>query len=265
MSSLEKLSYDLIDDEFFMIFKPVYITKCILGSTRFNIKDKFISAPTIKQKILTVLMIAMSSWAGYFTFTSKAYDVFLSGKSSLYLLNLGILQFFLTYMLYLAVMIPNAFFNRNQNIVLFIQLRNIDRYLKLDKYKGSYKNQFNKTFVVIMAIILFHVIWFIWYIIFHKTTKEFLFIGVGFIAFIVIEIEMIDFGNILQFLILRLTYINKLLKEKVEFKWRNLIKTSASDVKSKEVSVNFFKAFEGVILAYDMLQTLYGIYVSIFF
>lgn len=264
MSSLEKLTHDLIDDDFFMTFKPVYVTKCILGSTRFHIKDKFISATTVKQRMLTTVMVTLSTWAAYFTFNSKSFEVFLIDKSSLYLMDLGILQFFLTCALYLAIIIPNAFLHRDQNVMLFILLQNIDRYLKLNKCSGSYKKQFTKVFVMIVGIILFYLSWYIWYVLFYKK-DEFLFIGLGFIAFIVIEVEMIAFGSILQFLILRLKYVNKLLKEKSEIKWRNLIKNSTNDNSQKEIDLNYFKAFEYIIIAYELLQKLYGLYVSIVF
>ncbi|XP_030025457.2 uncharacterized protein LOC115443980 [Manduca sexta] len=128
----EYVSKDILEEDFVKSFKLLIYIQMALGSCRVYNKDRFLTSPTIFQKIYTILCIII---------TITLYAVILNdyswkyGKTS-YLYYLITAVFLVDLITYICNMIQVRFLNSDANIEFFIHLQNMDRLMKIE-HKGT--------------------------------------------------------------------------------------------------------------------------------
>ncbi|XP_026326839.1 uncharacterized protein LOC113235375 [Hyposmocoma kahamanoa] len=123
MPNPEYLSKDILEEDFLKVFSYFNVAQRILGSSRVYARDRFVSPPTVSQKLFTVICGIFFSIVCY-TF-SKLYilryrDCPFVGL----LLQAGVTLYILVF---LCNMIHVRFLNNEANVKFYIKMQEIDR------------------------------------------------------------------------------------------------------------------------------------------
>lgn len=253
MINLEKLSNDLIANEFFKMFKPMYLVMSFLGSTRFQLKDMFISGTSLVQKLYTIIITSITAYAIY-------QVIYLNSL----ILNLSVvmltIQCVFTYIMYPSIIIKNVFFDCTENALIYVTLQNIDKILKLNKNTNNYKTMFVQNCILMSFFISFQLASFIsccW--VFSLPGLNILYSFIFYSSMLVLDCEQVTFACIIKLLQLRLQYVNKLLLKQDQSCWQ--ITEYVQDMHHQHWEF-ILKSFKSIMVVYYLLQKLYGLYVS---
>lgn len=257
MASLEMMSFNLIDDIFFRMFHPLYLIQTVLGSVRFQYKNKFISEKSILQKVYAAFVCFVGTISlCYIVFVVEAN--FLKDVKMIIFKVLSLLNFSYITLSYITIIININFFNGHSNAELYVILQNIDRNLRIDFHAYEYIYERNK-FIVIF-VILFYAIWFIWNFVVHINMRIVIPSIIFYTAYSAYDYESISFTNILKLLTSRIQHINKTLLSCNNTK---LIRISYLNQDTRiNICKDILKAMRDVSIAYQLLQKNYGTYVS---
>jgi hypothetical protein len=151
MSKTEYLSKDMLEEEFVKMFSPYHKFQKVLGCSRVESRDRFISPPTYYQKLYTVFYIIVAAGLECKLF-KFSYDWYEGSLPEVYSLCLAL------FILQLSVTVCNVvharFFNAFDNTQLYIKMQNIERSLKLDKDLEISKMQYTIHLAIIVGLIL---------------------------------------------------------------------------------------------------------------
>jgi hypothetical protein len=130
MRNTEYLSKDILDDNFVKIFYPYHFLQKIVGCSRVDSRDRFISAPSLYQKLHSLIIICII-FVLQFKLFKFTYDWYGPNFPDLHYLcyAITIVQF----ISFVFNLIHIRFFNGSTNTKLYIKMQLIERSLKLDK------------------------------------------------------------------------------------------------------------------------------------
>ncbi|XP_028160026.1 uncharacterized protein LOC114352579 [Ostrinia furnacalis] len=128
MIASEYISKNILDTNLYETFSLVRTVQFVLGSCRVDVTDRFVSLPTVYQKIYTLLMlliVAMLYVAVHFTYLSK-YTV----NANLH--KGAVSTLVIHFLAYLFNMIHVRFVNNIRNVEFVISMQELDRSMKLE-------------------------------------------------------------------------------------------------------------------------------------
>lgn len=271
MKSAEYLSSDILEENYLRSFYPFYFVQKLLGSSRVDARDRFVTAPTILQKIYSFICI-FTCLGLYTNVMLYYYKKYLQYSNINYII---ITTICLHYILYTCSVVNARFFNNNENIKFCIQMQKLDRKLKIDKSKFINDFMFKVNAVTVIVILLILVSLYLTALL-TQTVVE---IGIaGFLfAQLTFSTEWLYCTNILIYFFIRIRYINAIImnhlegipdnKTKLKNKSFPTVKTLrciASDTHNFESSDTdiYLKDLFEVLVQY---QNLYRFQVSLYF
>ena len=211
MKAVEYLSSDILEENFLRSFYPFRLIQTILGSSRVDARDRFVTAPTVLQKMYTV--ICLIACFGLYTCSVFFYFNKFALFSNIYYIT--ITSIYIHYTLYLCTVINARFFNNENNVKFYIQLQKIDRKLKVDK--NSYLNDvsFYANVVTVSIILVLLATMFILTLSNEKLTEVFSFAGFMW-AQLSSTMEWLFCSNLLLYFYIRLRFINAIISNHLE-------------------------------------------------
>lgn len=202
---LEKLSYDILDDDVVKIFEALHFQQRILGTLRVYIKNSFATAPS---KIYTYYKIFFWSTIGlmysYFINQCEIADGVLIEKKYLKL------AFLVDYAVIVAIVLRNTL-QKNKYHLIYVNIQRLDRNLQI-KYKKINGNMymFNSCFSIFGSI--FGILWgflFHYNIIKGTCLADFAILLPGMASAVDVTLILV----IITFIIIRVRYMNMKLKD----------------------------------------------------
>lgn len=150
LSILQYMSQYNLDENFITVFAPFRILQMMLGSCRINVRDNFITGPTILQKIyssvyITVTMFSSVSISQIYFADNSITDttiktLFLSGLVGTCLMNL-------------LNVVHTRFLNNKENAKLLVQMQIIDRVMKINSFNIIYNSQYKVNLKATLILI----------------------------------------------------------------------------------------------------------------
>ncbi|XP_063380285.1 uncharacterized protein LOC134666910 [Cydia fagiglandana] len=124
----EYLSYDILDEKLIRLFQPYRDVQKILGSCRMDIKDRFVTPPTLLQKFYTIICMTMTIiiFTNYFLQTYST--IFYSEHEMASLRTSGICGILGVFSLSI---LHARFFNNESNVQLYVKMQEIDRIMNI--------------------------------------------------------------------------------------------------------------------------------------
>lgn len=255
MTALEILSYDIIEDSFYNVFKPVYIVQSVLGTVRFKFKDKFISGTTIFQRVYSTIAMCVSVYCLTYISICVFPNISVNEKILRYI-QVCIINFS-----YISLVLNNSFLNRNINKEIYVKLQKIDRLLKIREEDKCYKFLRNYNYVGCAVLFAFYFAWiFVFAYTFLDKIQDMIMTFVAFYAFSVEDLEVVNFIFVIKYLELRAKYINTVLEETITIRFCKDIHRYRSN--NKDDTCRLFYAYHEIAETYHLMQHLYRPFVS---
>ncbi|XP_004927812.3 uncharacterized protein LOC100174820 [Bombyx mori] len=209
MKSPEYLSKDILDEDFVRVFRFPFLVQMALGSCRVHLKARFITIPTLGQKLYTVMSIIICSLL-YFNIT-KLYLPLYYQHSIVYYLFLAVTG--LDQLSFFANLIHVRFLNGETNTAFCIMMQRIDRNMKIDHNNILNKTVIRANIFTITFIILIYVVLVISTIMLNEYSLVTLFgLLYGQLIFMV---EMAHCSNLILFFFTRVRFVNAIIKNHV--------------------------------------------------
>lgn len=131
-NNIEYLSKDILDEEFIKSLRVMYSFQNLLASSRVDLKDRFVTTPSLFQKCYTLLSVILLLSADYIIV--HKHNLILLDNETLYYLSNCVTG--LQSVTFLFNIIHVRFFNGPTNVHFFVKLQQIDRCMKLDRNKS---------------------------------------------------------------------------------------------------------------------------------
>lgn len=223
----EYLSKDILEEDFIKSFLIVYRLELLLGSCRVDAKNRFITTPTIIQKLYTVI-ISLAAIAGNALIIYAIYPR-INDKTVYGLSVAAIIGHLLTY---LCNAIHVRFMNGAKNVEFHLKMQKIDRLMKIDKSKPIYKMLRGANNLSIILLFGAYVVIFIYALIkFDYDYTMFLSVVFGQFTYIV---ELINCSSVVVYFVIRLKFINAIVKN-------HLKSNAAAATDTKKVSKKYIR------------------------
>lgn len=268
--NFETFNNDIVEEDFFKIFKPMYIILCMTGAAKINYRYKFVCETSILQRLYANFLIALTAT----TFTTSLR------KAVIYNIDpinwrpmdgfsyLNIIQLFSTNFTYILLILNNTYCNREKNIQIYIVLQNIDRVLKIKEKSKHYKELFNYNRKICLLLLFFYFLWFLLaykgFTITVKASFNFftfyhtIVIIIFFMSLIVEDFEMVMFVSFLRFIQFRIKFVNDALVE--------ILKSDDNFISMKSLELkdywNIYTAYRGIARAFNLTHNISRFYVS---
>lgn len=209
--SNEYLSKDILEEAFLKIFMPFFRLQYVVGSTRVDARDRFVTAPTKYQKCFTIFMSFVSLAIIIATvFTNQIIDIKLD--TNMYFLN--IYHQCVNGIVFFCNIIHTRFLNNDANVKLIIKMQKIERVMGIE-HKKSLNDllYWNNFFSILFLIITFFVL-----LGFALTgglfiTLEFMGLAWFYVALIV---EIYYGANLLVYYFTRLRFTNSIISNHID-------------------------------------------------
>lgn len=210
MNSSEYLSQDILDDNFVKAFLPFFRFQWLLGSCRVDARDRFVTAPTIYQKIFTILVTIITIVLTIVAI--HTLSVYFSKHKFLNFLTTGALL--VNEVVYICNIIHVRFLNNDSNGRLYIKMQEIDRLMKIQNnevlnvlYQRS--NYVSITILLIVFCTIFSL---------ASTAGSLLFIGtVGItLNMLTLVLEISFCSNFFMYFLLRIRFINAIITNHIK-------------------------------------------------
>lgn len=242
----EFLIHHIIEEEFFNIFRPIYIIQTILGSVRVHYKDKYISGTTVRQKIygFIVTLIALHS----FYFLNYKLEINNYDKDTIFAKTI---QFIPMIFMCFSVIISNVFTQTKSNTSIYVAMQNVDRTLKL-LGEEDYIKMFRRNLISCVTMFTIYIIMSLSFIITKYQMNSFfnnIVIFLGYMVYSIEDFELLAFLSIINFLHLRIQHLNNMMNKLIMFE-------------STKFDEHFAEAYQSIADVYKLLQRLYRLYVS---
>lgn len=270
MGSVEYLSKDILEEGFLKTFYPYHFFQKILGSCRVDARNRFVTAPTIWQRVYTTFCLVILIFV-FVRFIIGYYEQFNSDKPTLFYLVTAMVTVKLG--IYFSNLIHVRFFNGESNMKLYIKMQEVERLMKIDKDKtlNSLQYKVNLGTVIFVAVLAFvHLICFVIGIIEATSFYTYVCCETTF------TLEISHCSNIVLFFAMRIRYINAIISNHINgntnsgsvdtvlgIPTTNYLKHVAGkihDFKSSETDIYLREIMRG----FDSYKKLYRFQVNIF-
>jgi hypothetical protein len=120
MKEIEYLSKDILEDNFLKIFRPYHIAQKIVGCSRVDARDRFMTPPSVYQKLQTLIYVAVVFTLQYNLYKTS-YATYFEKTPEVFYYNtlLSIIQMFT----FICNLVHILFFNANAYSQLYIKLQ----------------------------------------------------------------------------------------------------------------------------------------------
>lgn len=145
----EYLSKDILEEDFVNIFKAIFRLQCAMGSCRVDIKNRFVTPPTILQKCYTLLCILFTLGSMYIVIT-----VSFGMMPDISVTSLGISVLISFFSAFFCNIVHVRFFNGRQNVEFHVKMQTLDKLMKIEKRKtlNSKLKRANVTSVFLLVL-----------------------------------------------------------------------------------------------------------------
>lgn len=210
-SVVEYVSEDILEKEFVNSFQFALRFQMFLGTCRINMKDRFITSPTILQKLYSISLI-MTTTVMYCLAIYLYYPILFSYDRGVN--SLRFISAIIDYIVFLLNIIHARFMNIDNNSKFYIHLQHTDRIMKINNVNFLYRalNRLNvfSTMFLFIAISFFTVL--------TMALSDFNilpFLGISYSNFSFL-IEVMYCSNILLYFIIRIKFINAVIKNHID-------------------------------------------------
>lgn len=221
-TSSEYLSKEIIEKDFIKVFSLYQVIQKLMGVSRVDARDRFVTAPSIPQKIYTVIYCIFVICIAFVLFKVSTGSL----NTRLYYLTAsgGILILVTS----LSSAIHVRFLNKNDNVAFYMKMQEIDRLMEINHCKPINRKLFKiHMFTIItltgVAILMFTVI--------LCTRKELVF---GLLALVMtygnFMLEMAYGSNLVVYFYLRVRFINASMDNHIQAQPINVYTTPISDM-----------------------------------
>lgn len=222
-TSSEYLSKDILEEEFIKVFTIYHWIQKIIGVCRVDVRDRFITAPTIPQKIYSIICFTFIIFVSYLGF--RTYTDILSPKLCYLVLSEGILL--LLCCLFNAIHV--RFLNNDDNVAFYIKMQEVDRIMNIQHCKPINTILCRMIMFTIVAI--------------NGTTVLLLFLTllvrkVYVFAFLTIVLSYGNFmleiaycSNLIAYFIMRVQFINEIINNHIQAQSIKIYATPNSSIK----------------------------------
>lgn len=205
MLSSEYLSKDILDANFINVFSPFHRFQWLLGSCRVHVRDRFVTAPTVYQKLYTTF-IAIST--GFFS-CYIIYCIWAVISDNFIYHFLDLIVIFIQTFSFLSNIIHVRFVNSDTNTRFYIQMQDVDRFMKIEN-KRPIHDMLRKTNYTVVSIILFTLLILLVASISTGPISMFEFFG-GASTLTALFVEISHCSNILLYFVIRIRFINAIV------------------------------------------------------
>ncbi|XP_014361794.2 uncharacterized protein LOC106713498 [Papilio machaon] len=202
----EYLSYDILEEHFIKIYRWYGHVQTILGSSRMDVRDRFVTAPSKYHKLYTIALVVGSTYL--YIYTNKLlYDNKASNHSYSYYMYFCVML--LSYVSYICNIIHVRFVNSDENSKFLVQLQKVDRLMKIDGNKSMYSfiyytNVLTLSILLMSYILLYGISW-------YKNIRDATELLGEFCNEVTFAIEMSQCANTIVFFITRLRFLNSII------------------------------------------------------
>lgn len=201
----EYLSKDILDKDFMKVFFIPLLIQKILGSCRIDARDHFVTAPTVPQKLYTILFKLVSTCISYITL--YMYLEPLAPYPRLRYLTVVAITINVVFSLCNGIHV--RFMNRCENVMFYIKLQEIDRMMDIIHCQPintmlSQVHNFTLIFFGAMILLLFVLT------LLNSTVFFYLFISLV-MSYGAIIFEISYFSNFVVYFYLRIRFINAIM------------------------------------------------------
>ncbi|XP_063530689.1 uncharacterized protein LOC134741727 [Cydia strobilella] len=205
--TMEKLSSDILEDDFIKIFEPIHGIQYLAGFHRVKIEHKYVTAPSLYYQIYSSIVWAVIIIAVvYFELNC---EIELEGISNVYTFQIS--QFIIV-MINAVIAFRNNFCDGSLNSQIYVKLQKIDRVVKMHDAAN-----YNRKMYLVSALlaIVVPVCWGIGIYTFNSTCMRTVCPALYFVQVsnVASYMENLLAATILLFLAKRLNYVNIALEK----------------------------------------------------
>jgi hypothetical protein len=269
MIQTEYLSEDILEDNFVKIFSPFHVLQKIIGCSRVDARDRFISPPSFYQKLYSLMFAAV-----VFVLQSQPYKLI----CMYYEISPEVYHFYFFVICvqmsnFLCNLVHICFVNGNANSQLYIKLQEIDKLLMLDlnpelsaqQYRYNLKGVlFKVTIFMVMLLLSFY----------KDVSSSLIFFAIAY-SEIPFALQLSHSAAMLEHFSLRIQFINGIMWNfihgncKKVVKYTNTFSISKQYVRNigartiKYEDCNIDDIFKHIFACFDIYRKLYRFQVHV--
>lgn len=203
--SFESLSRDILNENLIRLFSPFYFVQKILGSCRVDVRDRFVTPPTVMQKCYSLVLVVLSMYSTFNLLHNFFVKKLVTDRSMITVYMIGV---FALSVVCLLNVIHVRFVNNAENVKLLLTMQQIDRVMKIDNFEGIYGIQKKRSSMAVGKVVLMFISSSLVTIFLTWDESVIIEIFGPAIALLNFGIELAYFGAHLMFFINRIILIN---------------------------------------------------------
>ncbi|XP_063380288.1 uncharacterized protein LOC134666913 [Cydia fagiglandana] len=208
--TMEKLSSDILEDDFIKIFEPIHWVQYLAGFHRVKIEHKYVTAPSLYYQIYSSVLWALNIIAA--VYFELYCEIKLEGISNEYTLRICEFIFVMSNAI---IAFRNNFCDGTLNSQIYVKLQKIDRVVKMPAAVNSNRKMYLLS--ALLAVVI-PVCWCICVYALNITCMRSVCPALFFVQFSTMPsyMENILAATILLFLAKRLNYVNVTLEKEAK-------------------------------------------------
>lgn len=260
-TSSEYLSKEILEEDFIKVFLICNWVQKFMGVSRVDARDRFVTAPSIPQKIYTVLyciVVICICCIGFFAYINDL------NTRLFYFTTSGGLLIVSTF---LSNAIHVRFLNKDDNVAFYIKMQEIDRIMDIQHYKPINAKLYKMHIFTLISLIGLSILIFIIILFTNKV------LVLGFVTLVFsyggFVYEMAYCSNLIVYFLLRVRFINAIMDSHVQAQSINIYTTPNSNTKCLALqSRNFLTSdtdvyLERIFKCFFKFQDLYRFQVNL--
>ncbi|XP_038213264.1 uncharacterized protein LOC119833349 [Zerene cesonia] len=235
--AVEYLSSDILEKNFIRSFSPFYVVQMIIGSSRVDIRDRFVSSPSRRQKVVVVFSVIVTLLLYIHVILNYTYNKFEKYPAMYAITTCCTATYYFTF---LCNMIHVRFVNANANRKFYLLLQEIDRIMKLDQNEKIYSLFFLNNFTTVMTSSIFLSVAF--FVAIYQNFIQILgFTGILY-SIVCCIVEWLCCADLLIYFFLRVRFINAIILNHIKgdikiIKAKNTFKFSMTYVSMRRIAL----------------------------
>ncbi|KOB68726.1 Gustatory receptor 45 [Operophtera brumata] len=223
-NTAEYLSNDILDEDFVNIFKSIYRLQFMFGTSRVDVRSRFVTPPTALQKCFTLLCAVLTLGSIYVVIT-----VFFGMIADKSVTSLGISILLSIFTASSSNGIHVRFFNGRENSEFYVKMQKLDRLMKIDKCKAinSPLKLINDVSVFLILMVFVSLIG---VACISQQFSALIFLGIS-LCVLTFMLELIACSSIVVYFFVRVQFVNSLIEsylKQVENDRKPIVLDSAS-------------------------------------
>ncbi|XP_045492434.1 uncharacterized protein LOC123691892 [Colias croceus] len=207
----EYLSSDILEENFIKSFSPFHVVQTILGSSRVDIRDRFVSPLSRRHKIIAAFSLIITLLLYIYIIHNYAYNKFNKYPAICFITTCSTSAY---YFIFLCNIINVRFVNADANQKFYLLLQEIDRIMKIDQNDKIYQLLFlNNLGTIISSTVFLAALFFI--AIYENFILILGFSGMLY-SMLCCIIEWLCCADLLVYFFLRLRFINAIIINHIE-------------------------------------------------